>query len=223
MLSYHYGFASTRAKYAYTPPLLWAKILQSNNIIEFSCVSQHGGWGVDFTCQLGRARAYTEFVEQQLAGVDPFEVEDQNGRLSLGKISFIGNVQEIADVFVVGDFELNLATLSLSSANTEVALTVLSVSSENDENGDNIDSYSRVERASLKTSNAPVTDVEDATFIAGFNGLDTAALLDYQRYSMRLQREWLAVRGRMLRPTPMTMRWCKCCRYWNVCSNPGLR
>lgn len=125
VLSYHYGFASTRAKYAYTPPLLWAKILQSNNIIEFSCVSQHGGWGVDFTCQLGRARAYTEFVEQQLAGVDPFEVEDQNGRLSLGKISFIGNVQEIADVFVVGDFELNLATLSLSSANTEVALTVL--------------------------------------------------------------------------------------------------
>ena len=85
VLSYHREFASSRAKYAYTPPLLLAKILQSNDAIEYSCDSQHGVWGVDFACQLERAGAYTEFVEQQLAGVDPLSM---HGSLSaFGKIT----------------------------------------------------------------------------------------------------------------------------------------
>ena len=250
VLSYHREFASSRAKYAYTPPLLLAKILQSNDAIEYSCDSQHGVWGVDFACQLERAGAYTEFVEQQLAGVDPlsmhgslsafgkitqtlefdaianldvdgqsvstpraimtietnqamsalafngqvdaFEVENENRRFSLGEISFTGDVEAIADVFIVGDFAMSLDTFSLKNAGNEVALAGFSVYSESLENGDNLDSYSIVKIASLETSDATVADVEDFTLTTELNGLDTAALLEYQALSMQLQREWLA-------------------------------
>ena len=250
VLSYHREFASSRAKYAYTPPLLLAKILQSNDAIEYSCDSQHGVWGVDFACQLERAGAYTEFVEQQLAGVDPlsmhgslsafgkitqtlefdaianldvdgqsvstpraimtietnqamsalafngqvdaFEVENENRRFSLGKISFTGDIEAIADVFLVGDFAMSLDTFSLKNAGNEVALAGFSVYSESLENGDNLDSYSIVKIASLETSDATVADVEDFTLTTELNGLDTAALLEYQALSMQLQREWLA-------------------------------
>ena len=250
VVSYHREFASSCAKYAYTPPLLLAKILQSNDAIEYSCDSQHGVWGVDFACQLERAGAYTEFVEQQLAGVDPlsmhgslsafgkitqtlefdaianldvdgqsvstpraimtietnqsmsalafdgqvdaFEVENENRRFSLGEISFTGDVEAIADVFIVGDFAMSLDTFSLKNAGNEVVLVDLSVYSKSLENGDNIDSYSIVKIASLETSDAAVADVEDFSLTTELNGLDTAALIEYQALSMQLQREWLA-------------------------------
>ena len=67
-----------------------------------------------------------------------------------------------------------------------------SVYSESLENDDNVDSYSIVKIASLETSDATVADVEDFTLTTELNGLDTAALLEYQALSMQLQREWLA-------------------------------
>lgn len=221
MVSYRREFGSTHAQYAYTPPLLLAKILQSNDAIEYSCDSQHGVWGVDFTRQLERAGAYTEFVEQQLAGVDPlsmhgslsasgkitqslefdaianldvdgqsvstpraivtieinqamsalafngqidpFEVENENRRFSLGEFNFTGDLEAIADVFMVGDFAMSLDKFSLKNADNEIALVDFSVVSESVENGDNVDSYSIVKIASLEISdttdpcaNAPI-------------------------------------------------------------------
>ena len=67
-----------------------------------------------------------------------------------------------------------------------------SVYSESLENGDNVDSYSIVKIALLETSEATVADVEDFTLTTELNGLDTAALIEYQALSMPLQREWLA-------------------------------
>lgn len=114
VVSYHREFASSRAKYAYTPPLLLAKILQSNDAIEYSCDSQHGVWGVDFACQLERAGAYIEFVEQRLAGVDPLSM---HGSLSaFGKITQTLDFDAIANVFIVGDFVTSLDTFSLKNA-----------------------------------------------------------------------------------------------------------
>ena len=114
VVSYHREFASSCAKYAYTPPLLLAKILQSNDAIEYSCDSQHGVWGVDFACQLERAGAYTEFVEQRLAGVDPLSM---HGSLSaFGKITQTLEFDAIANVFIVGDFVTSLDTFSLKNA-----------------------------------------------------------------------------------------------------------
>ena len=250
MVSYRREFGSTHAQYAYTPPLLLAKILQSNDAIEYSCDSQHGVWGVDFTCQLERAGAYTEFVEQQLAGVDPlsmhgslsasgkitqslefdaianldvdgqsvstpraivtieinqamsalafngqidpFEVENENRRFSLGEFNFTGDLEAIADVFMVGDFAMSLDKFSLKNADNEIALVDFSVVSESVENGDNVDSYSIVKIASLEISDTTVADVEDFILTTELNGLNTAALIEYQALSMQLQREWLA-------------------------------
>ncbi len=124
--------------------------------------------------------------------VDPFEVENENRRFSLGEISFTGDAEAIADVFIVGDFAMSLDKFSLKNASNEVALADFSVYSKSVENGDNVDSYSIVKIASLETSDGTTADVEDFILTTEVNGLNTAALIEYQALSMQLQRDWLA-------------------------------
>ena len=45
--------------------------------------------------------------------VDPFEVKNENRRFSLGEINFTGDLEAIADVFIVGDFAMRLDKFSL--------------------------------------------------------------------------------------------------------------
>jgi uncharacterized protein YdgA (DUF945 family) len=123
---------------------------------------------------------------------EAFNFEDSDSAISIGEFSFKGDIGAVAELVYAGDFDMSLENFKLKDDGNDIALTGMTWSSKNVENGDNIDSYGVAKIASIEMSDASMESVEDVKVEFEFNGIDTAALAEYQAFSMKIQREMLS-------------------------------
>lgn len=98
VLSYERSYRSTSAKYRYTLPTTLAAILQIKGPIVYGCESQHGVLGIDYVCHLQGENAYRDFVNDKLAGKDPFSM--------YGSVSAFGAITQTYEFNAIKDFDL---------------------------------------------------------------------------------------------------------------------
>jgi uncharacterized protein YdgA (DUF945 family) len=108
ILSYDRGIRSTSARYKYTPPISFADLANQTGDIEFSCDSDHGITGIDYSCALEGESTYSKFVAEHLDGNDPISV--------FGSISMFGGITQSVSLDQVEGLEVDDAILNLPEA-----------------------------------------------------------------------------------------------------------
>ena len=100
VLDYQRGFRSTQSRYSWKPSQLGKSAFKPEVVL--NCDGNHGVLSYSYDCQFENAQRYTEFVDQQLGGVDPLTMSgsvnvlgDISHSIRLDEIDVDGNGQVI--------------------------------------------------------------------------------------------------------------------------------
>jgi len=83
VLDYQRGFRSTQSRFSWKPSQLGSSPLKLEIVLK--CNGSHGIFSYSYDCQFENAERYTDFVSQQLDGVDPLTIS--------GSVSVLGGLR----------------------------------------------------------------------------------------------------------------------------------
>lgn len=125
-------------------------------------------------------------------GSDPFSMDADGGKLSLGKMTLGGDLNRLEGNLMTGDFKIDLASFDLQGPQGNSSLKNLSVTTETKENGENLDSAVNFAVDEMTVPGEMLKTIEDVTFNLTANGVDTQAMVEYQEFATQMQRDVLA-------------------------------
>jgi len=94
VLDYQRGFRSTRSRFSWQPSLVGKFQLKPEIVVQ--CDGSHGVFSYSYDCQFENAQGYTDFIDQQLNGIDPLTIS--------GSVNVLGDIHHS---FRLDAFELD--------------------------------------------------------------------------------------------------------------------
>jgi len=113
-------------------------------------------------------------------------------QMTLGRVKVEGDLNESKEGLLLGDVQLNIAGLTTKEGNETFEINGLDIATSAAKNGINTDSTLSMSVDNVSAKSSPFTSIQNVDLTLIMNGINTAALVEYQEFAKRLQQDMLA-------------------------------
>lgn len=126
---------------------------------------------------------------------DAFNFKDDKEHVEISELKLDADLSAVGYMTYTGPFSLSLDTFKLKSDAADIAMTGLSMKSKSVESDNVYDTSMNIDIESIGLANMAINNVKDINLTSEINGMNTQAFIEYQTFSMEMQKAIMASAG----------------------------
>ena len=137
-----------------------------------------------------------DFFDSEVVGKsEGLSLAKDSEKVTLGKLSVDGDLNKSEEGLFLGGFRVDLSDMTTTSGGDTFSVNGLNLVTSANKDGKNTDSTMSVSINEINTIDSPFKNIQNASFTVTANGINTAALVEYQTFAKQLQQDVMSSQG----------------------------